>query len=109
MTQPALETVDRERDQLYVTDAQLIRRLGVPEKMGRAILRELSTKHLGFPKKQKFCGGRYYWPAVKAYFDRMNGILPVDAARLAAENGDRSPLPRRSYQRSHPAEGHPDD
>ena len=108
MTAPAPETVEREREKLYVTDAELIRRLGVPEKLGRVVLRELSTKHLGFPKKQKLFGDRYYLPAVQAYFNRINGILPADAARLATENRDRSRLPRFP-QRSHPAEGHPDD
>ena len=63
---------------LYVTDAELIRRLGIPEKRGRAILRELATKHLGFPKPQAIADGRRYWPAVKAYFDRMNRVNPQD-------------------------------
>jgi hypothetical protein len=108
MTAPAPETVEREREKLYVTDAELIRRLGVPEKEGRRVLRELTTKSLGFPKKQKLFGDRYYWPAIRAYFDRINGMLPVDAARPITENRDRSRLPRHS-QRSHQAEGHPDE
>ncbi len=31
MTAPSPETLERERDRLYVTDAELIRRMGVPE------------------------------------------------------------------------------
>lgn len=31
MTQPSPQTIEREKDKLYLTDAELIRRLGVPE------------------------------------------------------------------------------
>jgi hypothetical protein len=55
----------------WVTDAELIRRIGVPEKKARVQLRELDRKASGFPRKQKSWGDRRYWPAVKAYFDRM--------------------------------------
>jgi hypothetical protein len=104
MTAPA--TLDREK--LYVTDDELIQKLGVPERMARAILADLTTKHAAFPKKQKLWGDRRYWPAVKAYFDRLNGMLPDDAARLAAEHR-ATRLPRHSSLRSHPAEGHTHD
>lgn len=62
---------------LYVTDAELIRRLGVPEKIARRVIRELDAKaHLtGFPQKQKLWGDRRYWPAVKAYLDRTSGPI----------------------------------
>lgn len=60
------------RETLFVTDAELIRRMGVPEKIARQRLRELDAKaHLtGFPQKQKLWGDRRYWPAVKAYLER---------------------------------------
>jgi len=32
MTTPAPETIEREQGKLYLSDAELIRRLGVPEK-----------------------------------------------------------------------------
>jgi hypothetical protein len=32
MTMPAADTLEREKDKLYLTDAELVRRLGVPEK-----------------------------------------------------------------------------
>ena len=38
MTMPAPETLEREQTKLYLTDAELIRRLGVPEKVLRAML-----------------------------------------------------------------------
>lgn len=73
MTQPAAETIDRERDKLYLTDAELIRRLGVPERTARAAIQELESK-AGFPRKRALWGNRRYWPAVKAYLDRDNGL-----------------------------------
>lgn len=57
---------------LYVTDAELIRRTGVPEKIMRQALRELDAKRTGFPPKDPFFGNRRYWPAVKAYLDQQS-------------------------------------
>ena len=73
MTTPAAPTLDREKDKLYVTDAELIRRMGVPERQGRAMLQDL-VKKPGFPRKEAYAGGRRYYPAVKAYFDKLNGL-----------------------------------
>lgn len=86
MTLPAPETLEREQDKLYVTDAELIRRLGVPEKIARAALQELDAKQTNFPKKQKLWGDRRYWPAVKAYFDARNG-LTIDAPPRRQRHG----------------------
>lgn len=73
MTLPATDTV--ERPGLYVTDAELIRRLGVPEKTARQVIRALDANpRSGFPKKSKLWGDRRYWPAVTAYLDRANGL-----------------------------------
>lgn len=77
MTQPAPETLEREKDKLYLTDAELIRRLGVPEKILRPMLPTLETS-FAFPQKQPLFGGRRYWPAVKAWLDKHNGLM-VDA------------------------------
>jgi hypothetical protein len=68
-------TIDRQ-DTLYVTDAELIRRLGVPENIAYATIRELDRdpNSSGFPQKQKLWGGRRYWPAVRAYLDRTSGL-----------------------------------
>ena len=73
------DTLEQDsRDTLYITDEELIRRLGVPRKAMRAALHmydhDLSK---GFPQKQKLFGNRRYWPAVKAYFERINGIMPI--------------------------------
>jgi hypothetical protein len=61
---------------LWVTDAELIRRLGVPEKIAYRVIRGLdATRGSGFPQKDALWGGRRYWPAVKAYFDRQTGLM----------------------------------
>lgn len=63
-------------DTLWVTDAEMIRRLGVPEKVAREAIRLLDhnpTKSR-FPQKNKLWGNRRYWPAVKAYFDQGNQL-----------------------------------
>jgi hypothetical protein len=70
---PETETVERQdKAGLWVTDAELIRRIGVPEKKAREAIRMAEAK-AGFPKKQKLWGDRRYWPAVKAYFDNLYG------------------------------------
>lgn len=84
MTMPAPETLDREKDKLYLLDSELIRRLGVPDKVLRPILPELETKH-GFPRKQALFGGRRYWPAVKLWLDKHNGLI-VDAPKQRSEH-----------------------
>ncbi len=73
MSTPKPETIEREKDKLWVTDAELIRRMGVPEPTAREAIRMLDAKPSGFPKKQKLWGDRRYWPDVKAYFDREYG------------------------------------
>jgi hypothetical protein len=78
MTSPSVETLEREKDKLYLTDAELIRRIGVPEKTMRSMLPGLE-KNYGFPKKSPLFGDRRYWPAVKTWLDMHNG-LTVDPA-----------------------------
>ncbi len=71
------ETIDRQ-DTLYVTDAELIRRMGVPEKIARQAIQMLDANpRSGWPAKQKLWGNRRYWPAVKAYFDKTSGLSMV--------------------------------
>lgn len=79
MSAPAPETLEREKDKLWVTDAELVRRLGVPEKTLRPLLRTLDhDRRSGFPQKQKLMGERRYWPAVKDYFDLRYGLRSND-------------------------------
>lgn len=73
MTHPSAETIERQRDQLYVTDLELYRRLGVPKEILAQVIPELELRQ-GFPRKSKIFGGRRYWPAVKAWLDNHHGI-----------------------------------
>lgn len=81
MSMPLPETIEREKSKLWVTDAELIRRMGVPEQQAREALRMLDAKPSGFPKKQKLWGDRRYWPAVEAYFNRLYGVNVDDPQR----------------------------
>lgn len=81
MSTPEAETLEREKDKLWVTDAELIRRMGVPEKTAREALRMLDAQRSGFPQKQKVWGDRRYWPAVQAYFDRQYGGMLTQPQR----------------------------
>lgn len=76
-------TLDRPEtayDPLYMTDAEIIRRMGVPEKKARQLIRYFddNPKFL-FPMKDKLFGDRRYWPAVRAFLDRRNR-LNMDAS-----------------------------
>jgi hypothetical protein len=60
---------------LFVDDAELIRRLGVAEKIARPAIYVLENRRdSGFPQKQVLWGNRRYWPAVRAWFDRQYGV-----------------------------------
>jgi hypothetical protein len=64
-----------EADTLFVTDAEMIRRFGVPEKIARHTVRQMDAKRVaGWPQKQALWGNRRYWPAVVAYLDRNGGL-----------------------------------
>lgn len=72
------------RDTLYVTDAELIRRMGVPEKIARQAIAVLDRDpRRGFPQKQALWGNRRYWPAVKAFLDRTSGLIPPQERKSA--------------------------
>jgi hypothetical protein len=63
------------RETLYITDAEMIRRMGVPEKIARAAIQRFDDDPRSkFPQKQKLFGDRRYWPAVKAYLDHINQV-----------------------------------
>lgn len=64
------ETIDQP---LFVSDTELIRRLGVGEKTARVAIRELE-RNRGFPKKDALFADKRYWPAVKAFLDRRSGV-----------------------------------
>jgi hypothetical protein len=60
---------------LFVTDTDMIRRIGVPEKIARAAIRALDENPLsGFPQKSELWGNRRYWPAVEAWFREQQDL-----------------------------------
>jgi hypothetical protein len=61
---------------LFVTDAEVIRRLGVSEKVGRVAIRELERRP-GFPRKDPLFGGRRFWPAVTAFLAKRYGLATI--------------------------------
>lgn len=65
---------DAPRHGLWVTDAEIIRRLGVSEKVGYTAIHRLEKSGLGFPEKQRVWGKKRYWPAVKDFFDAQYGL-----------------------------------
>lgn len=75
------EAIERDpRETLWVSDEEIIRRLGAPRRAVRAALHMLDRdRSKGFPQKQKLWGNRRYWPAVKAYFDHGYGLKLVSS------------------------------
>jgi hypothetical protein len=60
---------------LFVTDAEMIRRIGVPDKIARAAIRALDENPSSrFPKKSAIWGNRRYWPAVEVWFQEYNDL-----------------------------------
>jgi hypothetical protein len=94
---------------LFITDAELIRRLGVPEKIARQAIFMLDrNRKSGFSKKEPLWGKRRYWPAVRAWFDRTRiGIFSQGLPRRSneipwKENFDAPAMRRpRRFGRSH--------
>ena len=74
VTKPEPQALEREKGKLWVTDAELIRRMGVPEKTARETPENAGCQEQRLPRKQKLWRDRRYWPAVVAYFDYHYGF-----------------------------------
>jgi hypothetical protein len=81
MTDPAPEGIERESSALWVTDAEMIRRMGVGINSGRKALQQM-RKHPKFPPRS--IGGKTYWPSAVDFFDFWNGRR-VDVPGIPAE------------------------
>lgn len=86
MTTPAPETLEREKDKFFVTDAELYRRLGVPYSIGKPAVEQLEAR-AGFPRKERLWGNRRCWPAVVAWFVKSYRINPQDETPLNIVRG----------------------
>lgn len=68
---------------LYVTDAEMLRRLGIPENLGYRIIHELDKNpSSGFPAKSELWGDRRYWPAIKKWHDITNRVIVDERVSL---------------------------
>jgi len=79
------DTAARETE--WVTDAEMIRRSGVPEKIARQTIAMLDRDRAsGFPKKQALWGNRRHWPSVKEYFakyGKQGATMPPSIRRVS--------------------------
>lgn len=86
-----------ERDPigLYVSDGEIAALLGIGETKWKANAQVL--EHEGLPRRDPLFCHRRYWPAVKAFFDRRNGIGSDYAPRQpdGEENWDEQ-FPKRN-------------
>src|SRR6266446_3323796 len=80
MTIPAPETLEREKDKLYVTDGEIARRMGVGINSGRKAVQKM-RRHPKFPPKT--IGGKRYWPSVRDFLDLWNNRT-IDAPSISA-------------------------
>ena len=70
-------------DILYVTDAECSSRIGVPTEDFKDMLPTLERS--GFPMKDSLFKNRRYWPAVRAFLDKRNGLASSFQRRTLAE------------------------
>lgn len=78
----------KRRGGLFVTDAELIERLGVPVKVARETIRMLDRNpRSGFPRKKAIWGDRRYWPAIEEWLEKST---------MDMLGGGTSELPRRT-------------
>ena len=64
------ELARKDDSGLFVEDSELLRRLGIPEKIGYRALAKLDRdERSDFPQKSTFWGQRRYWPAVIDFLD----------------------------------------
>jgi hypothetical protein len=79
---------DTRRHGLFVTDAELIRRLGLSPPAGKVLLSELDCNRRDrrrFPHRDPLFGRLRYWPAVVQWLNDYFGVrsaVPAKAADL---------------------------
>ena len=68
--QPEKRKRTKRRGGLFVTDAEIVEKLGVPDKIVYEAIHGLDNDSRSrFPPKIKLWGKRHYWPAVQQWFD----------------------------------------
>lgn len=68
---------------LFVTDTEMIRRIGVPDKIARAAIRALDENPRSrFPQKSALWGNRRYWPAIEDWFQKQHELETGPESKL---------------------------
>jgi hypothetical protein len=83
--------VTNDAPALYLTDEQVADRLGIGVDKWRENARVLEPQ--GLPKRDPLFCRRRYWPAVRAFLDRRNGLAtasPVKSSWEEKVNGKRT-------------------
>jgi hypothetical protein len=89
---PRSTRAENVREGLFVSDAELYRRMGVGERTGRAAI--LAMENAGnFPAKDPLFGNKRYWPAVRKALDQR--FMPTEPRERAAVPAINEP----GYQR----------
>lgn len=73
---------------LYVSDDEMFRRLNVCRDKGRAAVEQLEPQ--GFPRKDPLFSGKRYWPAVRSFLDKRNGIGETQATPNASPEDEEN-------------------
>jgi hypothetical protein len=71
---------------MFMHDVEIFDQLGLPEKLGRKLFRQLDKQLPGrrrFPQPVAMVEGRRFFPAVKRYFMDEFGGLPTEATTIA--------------------------
>lgn len=74
-------------DTLYKTDAEIAGILGVASAKWSANAAALEKS--GLPRRDPMFDGKRYWPAVRAFLDRRNGVT-VEGAIPAGPDGEEN-------------------
>lgn len=86
MTSPSPATIEREKDKLFITDAELIRMLGIDPKVVRPVIKALDADPAsGFPKKGDLFANRRYRPAVEHWLLKHDGVMAPPAKVIPIE------------------------
>lgn len=93
-------TDDRTSTGLFLSDRQIIKKLGVSFPVGYRALRMLDQRRGGvpFPQKQAIFGGRRYWPAVVRWLNLFCGAERAEPGQMpqtSIENWDALNVKRR--------------
>lgn len=75
-----------KKDPLFVTDAQIIERVGITKAEWETTL--LALEKDGFPAPDPMFGNRRYWPACRVFLDRRYNLEPSSAQGNPALDGE---------------------